>query len=259
VVNQIAKWHFMYGGQLRAPIVIRMVIGRGWGQGPQHSQSLQAWFAHIPGLKVIMPVTPYDAKGMLISAVRDDSPVLIFEHRWLYGVEGHVPEGLYDVPLDRARLALPGRHITLAATSFMVLESLRAASLLAPLGIEAEVLDLRAIAPMDNDAIIQSVQRTGAIIAIDTGTAAFGTAAEILAVAVEGAHGALKYAPRRIGLPNVPSPASPTLADAFFPRAWQIARTACEVLGVDVSRLPPEAPPPQGFYDVPDSSFKGPY
>ncbi len=168
IVNQIAKWFYMYGGHMRAPLTFRMIIGRGWGQGPQHSQSLQSWFAHVPGLKVVMPTTAHDVKGMLISAVEDDAPVLIFEHRWLYSVSGVVPEEMYKVPLDRAAVVRQGKDITFAATSYMTLESLRAAELLAPLGIEAEVLDLRTLTPVDMDILGDSVKRTGRLIVADT-------------------------------------------------------------------------------------------
>jgi acetoin:2,6-dichlorophenolindophenol oxidoreductase subunit beta len=134
IVNQAAKWHFMYGGQMRAPITVRMIIGRGWGQGPQHSQSLQAWFAHVPGLKVVMPTTARDAKGMLISAVEDDAPIIIFEHRWLYNVTGEVADGYAPEPLSGARVLRQGKDITLAGFSYMVLECLRAAEILSGVG-----------------------------------------------------------------------------------------------------------------------------
>ena len=132
IVNQAAKWSYMYGGKLKAPLVIRMIIGRGWGQGPQHSQALHSWFAHIPGLKVVAPSSPADAAGMLISAVEDDAPVLIFEHRWLYNVEENLPEKLERKCLDGAQVILEGKDITIVAISYMVIESMRAAKFLAP-------------------------------------------------------------------------------------------------------------------------------
>src|SRR5579885_455110 len=131
IVNQAAKWHYMFGGKTKLPLIIRMIVGRGWGQGPQHSQSLQAWFAHIPGLKVVMPATPYDAKGLLIGGIEDDNPVIFLEHRWLHGIKGAVPKGHYAVPLGRARIARPGRDVTIVASSYMTLEALRAADMLA--------------------------------------------------------------------------------------------------------------------------------
>ena len=259
MVNQVAKWHFMYGGKMRAPMVFRMIIGRGWGQGPQHSQSLQAWFAHTPGFKVIMPTTAYDMKGMLISAVRDDAPVVILEHRWLYGVEGDVPEAPYQVLLGQAKIMRAGRHVTIAATSYMVLEALRAAEILATVGVEADVVDIRSLVPLDTRTIIESVARTGALVVADTATVNFGVSAEIVSAVVEADVKALKYPPRRVGLPFCPSPTSPALADAFFPRAHHIVMTIAELLGVDKSRLPPEPPPPGNWHDVPDPSYTGPY
>jgi acetoin:2,6-dichlorophenolindophenol oxidoreductase subunit beta len=259
MVNQVAKWHFMYGGKLRAPIVFRLIIGRGWGQGPQHSQSLQAWFAHIPGLKVVMPTTPHDVKGMLIAAIRDDAPVVVFEHRWLYGIEGDVPQEPYEVALDKSQVMRSGRDVTIAATSFMVLEALRAAEILESLGISAEVVDVRSIAPLDGAGIAASAARTGALIAADTGTTAFGVGAEIIAAVLERNPAGLRRPPRRVGLPFVPSPTTPSLADAFFPRAQRIVELAAEMFGVPRERIPPEAPPSAGWYDVPDRSFVGPY
>ncbi|MBL8832367.1 MAG: alpha-ketoacid dehydrogenase subunit beta [Rhodospirillales bacterium] len=259
MVNQVAKWHFMYGGRLRAPMVFRLIVGRGWGQGPQHSQSLQAWFAHVPGFKVAMPASPRDAKGMLVAAIRDDSPVVLVEHRWLYGITGDVPEELYETKLGEARVARPGRHATVAATSHMVIEALRAAERLAPLGIEVEVVDMRSLVPLDADTLCASVARTGHLVVADTGTIAFGAGAEIAAVATERAFAHLKKAPVRIGLPHFPSPTTPALADAFYPRAVDIERAVAGLVGLDPARLPVEEPPHGPWRDTPDPSFKGPY
>lgn len=259
MVNQVAKWHFMYGGKLRAPMVFRMIIGRGWGQGPQHSQSLQAWFAHVPGFKVVMPTTPYDVKGMTIAAVRDDAPVVIFEHRWLYGIEGDVPEAPYEVPLGEARVMRQGKDVTIAATSYMTLEALRAAELLAAIGVEAEVVDLRSIVPLDIDTVVASVRKTGALVVADTGTMNFGISAEVVSGVVAHDVSALRHSPQRVGLPFSPSPTSPALADAFFPRAIDIVRAVGASLRIDPSRLPPDAPPAGRWRDTPDASFTGPY
>jgi acetoin:2,6-dichlorophenolindophenol oxidoreductase subunit beta len=258
IVNQIAKWFYMYGGHMRAPLTFRMIIGRGWGQGPQHSQSLQSWFAHVPGLKVVMPTTAHDVKGMLISAVEDDAPVLIFEHRWLYSVSGVVPEEMYKVPLDRAAVVRQGKDITFAATSYMTLESLRAAELLAPLGIEAEVLDLRTLTPVDMDILGDSVKRTGRLIVADTGQSYFGVCAEVIAGVTENFYSHLKAAPRRIALPHIPTPTTPALADLYYPRAIDIARAALSSLG-STHVLNDEAVRDGQWRDVPDRSFTGPY
>jgi len=258
LVNQAAKWHYMYGGKIRAPMTVRMIVGRGWGQGPQHSQSLQAWFGHVPGLKVVMPVTPYDAKGMLIAASRDDAPVIVFEHRWLYAISGPVPESMYEVPLDSAAIVRPGRDITLAATSYMTLESLRAAELLQKVGIEAEVVDLRCVAPIDVDTLVRSVSRTNRLIVSDTGHTHFGVGAEVVAAVCERAHAQLRSPPIRIGLPHVPTPTTPALADLYYPVARDIARQALTSLGSN-RELPPNPPDSRLWKDVPDTSFTGPY
>src|SRR2546430_15549519 len=180
IVNQAAKWHYMFGGQAAVPLVIRMVVGRGWGQGAQHSQSLQAWFAHVPGLKVVMPATPYDAKGLLISAIEDDNPVVFIEHRWLYNVHGAVPGGIYRVPLGQAHVLRAGRDVTIAATSLMTLEAVRAAEDLAQEGIEVEVVDLRTLNPFDEAPVLASVRKTGRLIVADTRSRSGGLAAGII-------------------------------------------------------------------------------
>ena len=258
LVNQVAKWHYMYGGKMKAPLTVRMIIGRGWGQGPQHSQSLQAWFAHVPGLKVVMPTTPRDVKGMLISAVEDDAPVIVLEHRWLYNVSGAVPEGRYEVPLDRARLARAGSDITIAATSYMTLEALRAADLLSEVGIEAEILDLRCLSPIDGGALLASIRKTENLIVADTGHTKFGVGAEVVSCAVEGAYDALRSAPRRIGLPHVPTPTTPALATHYYPRALNIAQLALEMLGSNRT-LPSPSSNEDTWRDQPDPNFTGPY
>lgn len=258
LVNQAAKWHYMYGGKLKAPLTVRMIIGRGWGQGPQHSQSLQAWFAHVPGLKVVMPTTPHDAKGMLIAASRDNSPVIVLEHRWLYNVAGSVPEQPYEVPLDKAAIVRRGRDVTLAATSYMTLESLKAADLLAQIGIEAEVIDLRSVAPIDAQTLTESVGRTRHFVVSDTGQESYGVGAEVLALMAERAFSSLASAPRRVGLPHIPTPTTPALADLYYPLARDIAAAALKTLGSELD-LPADGSDPRRWKDVPDPSFTGPY
>lgn len=258
MVNQAANWHYMFGGTMRAPLVIRMIIGRGWGQGPQHSQSLQALFAHIPGLKVVMPTTPHDAKGLLIAAVEDDNPVVFLEHRWLHGVRDEVPEGLYRTNIGEARILRHGTDVTLVAVSYMTLEALRAADFLAKEGISAEIIDLRSIRPWDIQTVLESVRKTGRLVVTDTGWTAFGVASEIVATVVEQGFGWLKAAPERIGLPECPCPTSPALAVQFYPRAGHIHLAAKRTLGLrPVSDLL-ELNPGQRL-DVPNSSFNGPF
>jgi acetoin:2,6-dichlorophenolindophenol oxidoreductase subunit beta len=260
IVNQAAKWHYMFGGRARVPIVVRMIIGRGWGQGPQHSQSLQAIFAHIPGLKVAMPATAHDAKGMLIAAIEDDNPVIMLEHRWLYDICDAVPEGHYTVPLGEARLlrADARAEVTIIATSYMVLEALAAGSMLEKEGVRSEIVDLRTLRPLDEETILASVRRTGRLIVADTASARFGTTAEIIALVAEHALDALKVRPRRIASPDHPTPSSPALADQYYPRAPHIVAAALEMLGRAVDpRL--FDPPTNRRLDQPDKAFSGPF
>lgn len=257
IVNQAAKWHYMFGGQMQAPLVIRMIIGRGWGQGPQHSQSLHAWFAHIPGLKVILPTTPYDAKGMLIAAVEDDNPVICLEHRWLYGIQDEVPAEPYRVPLDRARVVRPGTDITLIGLSYMTLECLRAAELLAGQGVAAEVIDLRSVRPIDSETLTTSVGKTGRVLTVDQAEARCGVAGEISALLTERLFARLRCAPGRLCLPDYPTPTSPALADGYYPLARDIAVAALHLLERP-DNLPPATPLGRRL-DQPDASFRGPF
>jgi pyruvate dehydrogenase E1 component beta subunit len=257
MVNQAAKWYYMFGGQQSVPLVVRMIVGRGWGQGSQHAQSLQAWFAHVPGLKVILPATPHDAKGMLIAAVEDSNPVIVIEHRWLFNIEGPVPEGHYRVPLGEARVIRDGADLTIAAVSHMTIEAIRAAEILAQQGIDAEVLDLRSLRPLDRAAIVQSVRKTGRLLAADTGWRSFGAAAEVVAVAVEQAFDALKAPPARVTLPDCSSPSTPALARHFFPRVSDLVNTARGLVGLAPVAVP--EPPDQPPHDVPDNRFTGPF
>jgi pyruvate dehydrogenase E1 component beta subunit len=258
IVNQAAKWHYMFGGKACVPLVIRLIVGRGWGQGPQHSQSLQAWFAHVPGLRVVMPTTPHDVKGLLIASVEDNNPVIFIEHRWLYNIAGPVPEGVYRVPLGKARVMRAGQDVTIAALSHMTLEAFRAAETLARQGIEAEVIDIRSLQPLDEHTILDSASKTGRLIVADTGWKHAGFAAEVVARAAEELHGKLKAAPRRIALPDCPTPTTPALADHYYPGMHHIVRAAREM--VRGTRNEPMPPITAGArLDVPDRSFTGPF
>ena len=259
LVNQAAKWHYMYGGQMRAPLTVRMIVGRGWGQGPQHSQSLQAWFAHVPGLKVVMPSRPVDAKGMLLAAVEDDAPVIVVEHRWLYSLEGEVPEGHYTTPLEGAAVLRDGNDVTLVAASYMVVEALAAAEMLAERGVSAEVIDLRSVAPIDHKSITASLAKTGRLVAADTAHSECGVSAEVLALAAEHAQPHLKAPARRVALPHAPSPTTPALADLYYPGAADIATAALATMGRDEGVPAPALPKGHRWRDTPDPSYTGPY
>jgi acetoin:2,6-dichlorophenolindophenol oxidoreductase subunit beta len=259
IVNQAAKWHYMFSGEFRVPLVIRLIVGRGWGQGPQHSQSLQSWFAHIPGLKVIMPVTPYDAKGLLISSIEDGNPIIFIEHRWLHNTFGEVPEGVYRVPIGKARIARAGKDATIVATSHMVLEALKAAEMLSKNGIEVEVVDVRTLRPLDLETIVTSVTKTGHLVAADTGWKIGGFGSEIVASVVEQAFDSLKSPPQRIGLADCPIPASLALSNLCYPRATDLSAAVCKLLGARANVFSLSEETDAIPLDVPDASFSGPF
>ncbi len=262
IINNAAKWHFMFGGQACVPLVIRMIIGRGWGQGAQHSQSLQALFAHIPGLKVMMPTTPYDAKGMMIGAIRDNNPVISLEHRWLYGLKDHVPAESYTIPLGKGRLVREGNDITIVSSSHMTVEALRAVQILTKKGIHGDLIDLRTIKPLDEELIFASVQKTGRLLVVDTGWTMAGMAAEIIARVTEKMFSVLKTAPVRIALPDIPTPSTPALTKDFYPDYRRIIECVWQMLEKSplerqswFNELPDDKHP----HDVPDPTFTGPF
>ncbi len=258
LVNGAAKWHYMFGGQNSVPITIRLIIGRGWGQGPTHSQNLQAWFAHIPGLKVVMPTTPADAKGLLLASIFDPNPVVFLEHRWLHNTVGEVPDGDYRIPLGQARKVRLGSDITIVSLSYMTIEALHAADYLATKGISCEVIDLRTIKPLDWDAVFDSVAKTGRLLALDSGFTTGSVAGEIVArVAIEK-FSELKAAPARLAMPDVPEPTSPGLTKGFYVRAADIAEKALEMMGRDASVVLRDIAEPAP-HDVPGEWFKGPF
>ncbi len=219
IANHAAKWSYMFGGKVSVPITIRAITGRGWGSAAQHSQSLQAIFAHFPGLKVVMPASPYDAKGLLISSIYDNNPVLYLEHRWLYDTRGPLPEDMYRVPLGKSATLREGADVTIVAISQMVGMAMEAAEILEKENIECEVIDLRSIKPLDTNSIRRSVQKTGRLVVADTAWKEFGVSAEILALILEDPESfrALKSPAARVTLPDVPTPASPALEEVFYP------------------------------------------
>jgi pyruvate dehydrogenase E1 component beta subunit len=223
IVNQAAKIRFMFGGKANVPMVVRMPAGSGTGAAAQHSQSLEAWFAHVPGLKVVQPSTPYDAKGLLLAAIDDPNPVLIFEHKLLYKMRGPVPVDAYRVPIGRAALRRSGRTLTIVATSIMVHRALEAADIVAPDGIDADVIDLRSLRPIDDAAIIASVRRTGRLLVVHEGVRTLGIGAEIAAmIAGSEAFDFLDAPIRRLGGREAPLPYNPSLERAAVPQVPDI-------------------------------------
>lgn len=258
MVNQAAKWHYTFAGKSSVPLVIRMVIGRGWGQGPQHSQSPQSVFAHFPGLKVVMPTFPADAKGLLTSAIEDDNPVIFLEHRWLHDISGPVPEGHHTTPLSQARVVKKGTDVSIVAISYMVIEALRAAEQLTASGISAEVIDIRTVSPLDEETILNSVRKTGRLIVADTAARSFGMSAEIIARTTESAWDQLKSPPVRVALPDIPVPTSPALANELYPCPEDLANAALTLFGLPL--LPrPTADNSTIPLDVPNRGFTGPF
>jgi len=258
LVNGAAKWHYMFGGQKSVPITIRLILGRGWGQGPTHSQNLQAWFAHIPGLKVVMPTTPADAKGMLLSSIFDPNPVVFLEHRWLHNTMGEVPCGDVRVPLAQARIARNGLDVTIVAMSYMCIEALYAAEFLETEEVSCEVIDLRTIKPLDWPSVIDSVAKTGRLLALDSGFTTGSVAGEIVARITMEKFGELKCAPARLAMPDVPEPTSPALTQEFYVHAANIAEEVLTMLGRPTSEIHGKLSEPVP-HDVPGDWFKGPF
>lgn len=227
IVNQAAKMRFMLGGKAEVPVVFRMPSGSGTGAAAQHSQSFEAWFGHVPGLKVVQPSTPADAKGLLLAAIADQDPVIMFEHKLLYKMKGEVPVGYYTVPIGKAHVARAGTDLTIVASAIMVHRALAAAEALAKDGINAEVIDLRSIRPLDRDTIIDSVKRTGKLLCVYEGVKTMGVGAEISALVAESEAFDYLDAPiLRLGGAEAPIPYNPDLERASVPQTDTIEAAA---------------------------------
>ncbi len=222
IVNHAANWHYMFGAQTNVPLTIWGIINRGGEQAAQHSQALQAMFMHVPGLKVVMPSTPYDAKGLLIASIEDGNPVIYIDDRWLYKHVGDVPEELYSVPIGKGVIRREGRDITVVATSYMVLEAVEAATSLEKEGVDVEVIDLRSLKPLDENLLFESVKKTGRLVIADAGWKTGGAGAEIATLVAENAFESLKAPITRVSLPDSPAPASSALEEAYYPKAKDI-------------------------------------
>lgn len=253
LVNILSSFAYSTSGKGKVPMVIRAVVGRGWGQGYQHSKSLHSYFSHIPGLKVVLPTTPRDAKGLLTSAIRDDNPVIFIEHRWLYWAEEEVPEEPFAIPLGEGNVLRRGSDITIVATSWMNVEALKAAEILARNGVEVEVVDPRTIAPFDDTLVIESVRKTGHCIVADNDWLESGFSAEAAARVSEKCFGRLRSPVKRIGFAPTPCPTVRTLENQFYPNAANLIRAVEEQLDlspVDLSR--------EELYSH-EKRFKGPF
>lgn len=255
LVNSAAKWHYMFGGQNSVPIVIRLIMGRGWGQGPTHSQNLQSWFAHIPGLKVVTPTSAFDAKGLLLSSIRDANPVVFLEHRWLHNSVSDVPEGDYTVEIGKAKIVREGKAITLVGMSYMTVEALRAADYLSQFQIDCEVVDLRTIRPLDFQTIFDSVRKTKHLLALDTSQPMCSVASEVVSRVSCHLFSELKSAPQLIANPDNPEPTSFGLTRHYHPTANDIVKRVAMMLNANIPAMPASTTP----HDVPGDWFKGPF
>ena len=230
ITNWLALWRFKSNGRSNLPVTIRAVIGKGWGQGPQHSKSLHAWFAHLPGLKVALPATAHDAKGLLLESIFGETPTIILENRSLFSMEDVVPEEPYRVPFGQAAVRLPGTDVTLVALGVMVPAALRVAALLEKEGIDVEVIDLRTVAPLDHSRVLQSVSKTRRLVVADPAWHSVSVAAEIIATICEKMGQQLKARPSRICLPDSHTPTSAPLEAAYYPSDEALAGAVRETL-----------------------------
>jgi acetoin:2,6-dichlorophenolindophenol oxidoreductase subunit beta len=230
IINEAANWFYMNGGQSPVPVVIWGIMNRGGEQAAQHSQALHAMFAHVPGLKVVMPSTPYDAKGLMISAIRDNNPVVYIDDRWLYGESEEVPTEIYEVPIGKAAVRKEGIDVTIVANSFMSLQAVKAGNILAAQGIDAEIIDLRTLKPLDESTILASVRKTHRLVIADGGWISFGAAAEISALVVEKEFCSLQAPIIRVALPDIPAPMSAPLEKAYYPMAKEIVSAVERVI-----------------------------
>lgn len=237
IINHAAKWHYMNAGTMNVPIVVRCIIGRGWGQAAQHSQSFHSFFSHIPGLKVILPSNAYDAKGLLYSAIKDPNPVICIEHRWLYDKVAEVPEGRYEIPLGKANVVAEGSDVTCVATSFQVHEAIAAREILAKDGISMEIIDLRSTLPLDFDTIHRSLEKTGHLIVTDIGHKSFGIGAEVAALAAERAFDCLVAPVERIANPDSPTPCAQSLEQLYYPKVQDLVAAAHRTKNPAASRV----------------------
>ena len=222
IVNQVAKIRYKLGGQVKVPLVIRTQGGAGKSYAAQHSQSLESWFVHTPGIKVVMPSTPYDTKGLLKSCIREDNPIMFIEHKLLYNTKGEIPNGDYTIPIGKADIKREGNDVTIATYSKMVLFALEAANILEKEGISVEVIDLRTLSPLDMDVISDSVKKTGRLLTVEEGNKSLGVGAEIVSRVLEKAFDYLDAPPRRLASRDVPIPFNRNLEGAVLPDIQKI-------------------------------------
>lgn len=259
MINQAAKWFFNSGGKSNIPVLIRMVVGRGWGQGPTHGQSLQSVFAHIPGLKVVMPATPQDAGDMIIGGISDGNPVIYVEHRWLHGVRGEVTQPFDCYQIGKGKLIRFGNDFTIVTNSYSVIESIMALKHLEKRGVSCDLIDMRSISPWDKDLILQSVGRTGRLLVVDSAHLSFGISGEIITTVANELWGSLQCRPDRLGFLDVPVPSAPGLSKQYYPGAAEIVSKVCQHLCIDVTAKELEEIRGSGPFDIPPEGLVGPF
>ena len=236
IINQLSKWHFMSAGKQKVPIVIRMIIGKGWGQGPQHSQSLEVLFSHIPGLKVVAPSNAYDAKGLMIQSIRDNNPVIFFEHRWVHDIYGNVPKKSYNIKIGKAKTIKKGKDITIVSFSEALVQVMRLYKFLKINGINPEIIDLRTLRPIDKNTIINSVKKTGKLLVVDNSWTTYGVSAEIMSIVTESIFKKLKKSPQRIGIKNLLIPSTRELAKHCYLDSKNILEKIVSITGKKINK-----------------------
>ena len=258
IVNGAAKMHYMFNGEINVPLTIRMIIGRGWGQGPTHSQNLQAWFAHIPGLKVVMPASAFDAKGLLLSAIFDPNPVIFLEHRWLHNSMSSVPDEDYRIEIGKSKKLMDGDDITLVSMSYMTIEAIKASKYLKEKGINIDLIDLRSIKPLDLENILKSLSKTGRLLVLDTGAITCSVATDIIAKISINHFNLLKQNPSILAMPDYPEPTSYGLTKKFYKNAADVADRILSIL--DIKGIDPYCDMVMpNHHDVPGDWFQGPF
>ena len=262
IINQISKWNYMTAGKQNASIVIRLIIGKGWGQGPQHSQSLEVLFSHIPGLKVVAPSNAYDAKGLLKSSIEDKDPVIFFEHRWLHNIVGNVPKKNFKIKIGKANVIQKGKDITIVSFSESLVQVMRINNLLKKYSVNAEIIDLRSLRPLDEKTIIKSVKKTRNLIVVDNGWTKYGISSEIISLISEKAFKFLKSAPVKIGIKNVSIASSRELAKFSYLDSKTILISILNVLNkkINIKNINKDVKILQQFEtDIPYKDFNGPF
>ena len=259
IFNQVAKWYFMSAGKKNVPLVIRLIIGRGWGQGPQHSQSLESVFSHIPGLKVVTLSTPRNSKGLLISSIKDKNPVIIFEHRWIHNLKGEVPKSYYEIPIGKSNVLKKGKDITLISNSYTITECLRAYEILKKNFISVEIIDLQSLRPLDCKTIIKSVQKTKKALIIDNSTMSYGVSSEIYSRLIEGLKikNLKNYHIDRIGPPDIPTPSTRALAKFCYVNYIDIIKSVEKILKIKITKYKKNSK--NVPHDKPYEDFTGPF